>query len=118
MTAGNMWEYGSDPSDWADDRLIGYKVEATDGSVGKIDAASSEVGAQCMVVKTGLPVIGEKVMLPAGLIDRVDHGEEKVYVTATKDQIKDSPSYNESAQDDITYRQNLGDYYGGSGRTM
>jgi len=53
------------------------------------------------------------VMLPAGTIDRVDWNDEKVYVDRTKDQIKDSPEFDESsASDDTEYRNRLGTYYG------
>ena len=54
-------------------------------------------------------------MLPAGTIDRVDWNEEKVYVDRTKDQIKDSPEFDESTMsDDADYRDRLGTYYGGT----
>jgi hypothetical protein len=44
-------------------------------------------------------------MLPAGTIDRVDWNEEKVYVDRTKDQIKDSPEFDESTMvDDPAHR--------------
>jgi len=115
MTNSNMWEYGHDQTDWDDKRLVGYKVEASDGSVGKIDDATTETGANSFVVKTGLPVIGEKVMLPAGLIDRVDHDNKQVYVSATKDQVKDSPSYDESRRQDAAYRDELSGYYSAQG---
>jgi stress response protein YsnF len=111
---GSMWEYGQDQSDWADDRLVNYSVEATDGGIGKIDSATAETGAQCVVVNTSkLPMMGEKVMLPAGTIERVDHDDECVYVSYTKDQIKNAPEYDEQSTTDPSFRDKLGDYYGG-----
>ena len=35
-------------------------------------------------------------MLPAGVIERVDEDDEKVWVNRTKEQIKDSPEYDVS----------------------
>ena len=65
--------------------LSGYDVEATDGSIGEIDEATYEVGSACLVVDTGPWIFGRKVLLPAGTVQRVDHGERKVYVDRTKD---------------------------------
>ena len=93
--------------------LTGFSVEAVDGSIGKIDRATLDVGSSYVVVDTGPWIFGRKVMLPAGTIDRVDWNEEKVYVDRTKDQIKDSPEFDESsASDDTEYRNRLGTYYG------
>jgi hypothetical protein len=116
MTHGNMWEYGQNQSDWDDTRLVGYKVEATDGSIGKIDKATSEAGAQSVVVNTSsVPLFGQKVLLPAGVIDRVDHDDKKVYVSRSKDSIKNAPEFDEATYQDPTYRENLGGYYGDGG---
>jgi hypothetical protein len=93
--------------------LTGFSVEAVDGSIGKIDRATLDVGSSYVVVDTGPWIFGRKVMLPAGTIDRVDWNEEKVYVDRTKDQIKDSPELDESTMsDDAAYRDRLGTYYG------
>lgn len=48
----SVWSYRD--STWNQDRdLVGYNVEATDGSIGKIDEASNEAGSQWLVVDTG-----------------------------------------------------------------
>jgi hypothetical protein len=94
--------------------LVGYKVHATDGDIGKIDEASDEVGTSRIVVDTGPWIFGRKVILPAGTIARVDDADEKVYVDLTKDQIKDSPELDETTTwEDPAYRDRLGSYYGG-----
>ena len=46
--------------------LSGYHVEALDGSIGKIDEATYEVGKSFVIVDTGPWIFGRKVMLPAG----------------------------------------------------
>ena len=91
--------------------LVGYKVEAADGSIGKIDEASEEAGAAYVVVDTGPWIFGKKVMLPAGTINRIDHAEKKVYLDRTKDQVKDSPEYDEDAHRRPEYRDEVGSYY-------
>lgn len=92
--------------------LVGYHVHATDGDIGKIDQASDRAGSSSVVVDTGPWIFGRKVVLPAGTIDRVDDADRKVYVSLTKDQIKDSPELDESTADDAAYRDRLGAYYG------
>jgi hypothetical protein len=107
---GDLWSY-SDPSYGTD--LTGYSVEATDGGIGKIDEATNEVGSSYIVVDTGSWIFGKKVMLPAGVIDRVDRDDETVYVNRTKDEIKDSPEFDDSRYRDDAYRDEVGAYYGG-----
>ena len=46
----------------------------------------------------------------------IDHANERVFVNRTKDQIKDSPEYDDSMQDDESYRSRLGSYYGQGGQ--
>lgn len=113
MTASSsdMWEFAHDPSDWATGRLIGYSVEASDGGIGKIDDATSEIGANRVVVDTGPWIFGKKVMIPAGMIERVVHDDQTVYVSLSKNQIKDSPEYDDSLRENQTYRDSLSGYY-------
>lgn len=113
-SAWDPWNFRDRESMGSEGRdLTGFKVAATDGDIGKVDEASTEVGASQIVVDTGPWIFGRKVLLPAGCIERVDVDDEKVYVDLTKDQIKDSPELNEgSTWSDPTYRENVGTYYG------
>ena len=112
----DLWSYRETTIGTTD--LSGYKVEALDGSIGSVDEASNEVGASYLVVDTGPWIFGKKVMLPAGVIDRVDQDEEKIYVNRTKDEIKDAPEFDESRYRDEPYREELGGYYGRGGRDL
>ena len=94
--------------------LTGFKVHATDGDIGKIDAATRDVGAGYVVVDTGPWIFGRKVMLPAGTVERVDWDDKGVYVDRTKGQIKDSPELGEDQLTDPEYRDSVGTYYGGT----
>ena len=73
--------------------LVGYRVEAIDGHIGKVDEASNEVDLNYIVVDTGPWIFGKKVLLPAGVIGSVDNEAETVHVNRTKDQIKASPEF-------------------------
>ncbi|MEV6526350.1 PRC-barrel domain-containing protein [Longispora sp. NPDC051575] len=110
----DAWNYGAHSGYTAGTTdLTGYHVEATDGSIGKIDEATHEVDGSYVVVDTGPWIFGSKVLLPAGVIQRVDAAEEKVYVTQTKDQIKSAPGYVAEQRDTDAYRNDLGGYYSG-----
>jgi hypothetical protein len=109
----DVWTYRDETV--GDIDLTGYSVEAVDGGIGKIDEATYDVGASYIVVDTGPWIFGKKVMLPAGVIDRIDTESETVYVAVTKDDIKNSPEFDEDAVvDDEERRERLGTYYEGT----
>ncbi len=58
-----------------------------------MDEATRHAGAAGIVVDTGPWILGKRVLLPAGVIERVDARERKVYVTLTRDEIKGAPEY-------------------------
>jgi hypothetical protein len=94
--------------------LTGFKVEARDGGIGKVDETTHEAGGSFVVVDTGPWIFGKKVMLPAGVVERVDLDSETVFVNRTKDEIKNAPEFDpELHRDDNAYRERLGSYYGG-----
>ena len=95
--------------------VVGYGVEARDGSIGKVDDATYDMGSSYVVVDTGPWIFGKKVMLPAGVIRDVDHDDEKVFVDQTKGEIKDAPEFDDSLTRDEEYRGRLGSYYGEAG---
>ena len=111
-TTVDIWTFREQTLDAAG--LVGFKVEATDGGIGKVDEATGEAGRSHLVVDTGPWIFGKKVLLPAGVVDRVDLDTETVFVSRTKDEIKNAPEFDDDAlRDDDTYRSRLGDYYGG-----
>jgi hypothetical protein len=92
--------------------LTGFKVEATDGSIGKVDEATYEAGGSFIVVDTGPWIFGKKVMLPAGMIRDIDLDTETIFVHLTKDEIKNAPEFDENTYRDHSYRNKLDTYYG------
>ena len=113
MATTDIWTYREQT--WGTTNLVGYSVEATDGGIGKVDEATNEVGGSYIVVDTGPWIFGKKVMLPAGVIDRIDADAETIFVNLTKDQIKNAPEFDEARYQDESYRSELGGYYGRGG---
>lgn len=114
MTRWSAWDYRD--QGWSGRNLAGYEIEASDGSIGKVDDATHEVGGSYLIVDTGPWIFGKKVMLPAGVVSRIDSDSERVFVDRTKEQIKNAPEFDESRLRDEEYRNELGTYYGEGGR--
>ena len=115
----DQWTYG-DPDTLGVDvtqniDLTGFTVEALDGGIGKIDEATYETSRSYLVVDTGPWIFGKKVLLPAGLVARVDLDSETVFVNRNKDDIKNAPEFDEATYRDDTYRTQIGGYYAGTG---
>jgi hypothetical protein len=118
-TTTDLWTYreadalGTDLQGGLD--LSGWSVEAVDGGIGKIDEATYDASRSYIVVDTGPWIFGKKVMLPAGVIDRVDMDSETVFLSRTKDEIKNAPEFDEAHYRDEGYMAELGGYYEGFG---
>lgn len=108
-TAWIVWAY-TDPM-WANTDISGYKVEALDGEIGKVDHATMEMDKSYLVANVGSWLIGKKVMLPAGVVSRIDQEDKRVFVNRTKEQIKNAPEFDESYLRDAGYYDRLGKYY-------
>ena len=113
MATVEMWTYTIDTPPTID--LTGFKVEAMDGDIGKVDEATNEVGSSFVIVDTGPWIFGKKVMIPAGVIRDIDPDTETIFVNRDKDEIKNAPEYDEDKYTSDSYRSSLGTYYGQGG---
>ena len=110
----DIWGYPDEAAAGRD--LTGYSIEAIDGSIGKVDNANNDTGASWLIVDTGPWIFGKKVMLPAGVVSRINSETEVLHVNRTKEQIKNAPEFDEARHLEQTYRDELGGYYGPDGR--
>ncbi|MFJ5228629.1 PRC-barrel domain containing protein [Kitasatospora sp. NPDC088391] len=93
--------------------LTGFRVEAEDGHIGKIDKHSYEVDQGQIVVDTGPWIFGREVLLPAGVVQRVEEESRTVWVNRTREQIKEAPTFHHvSHLADSDYRRDAGGQYG------
>jgi hypothetical protein len=109
MARRDLWTYPTvaERPDIVGDDVVGFDVEATDKHVGTVSDATDEVGASFIVVDTG----SRKVMIPAGVIVRIDAGGGRVFVGLTKDQVENAPEFDEVRAREAAYREELGGYY-------
>jgi len=91
--------------------VSGFTVEALDGKVGKVDEATLEPGESYLVVDTGPPLVGKKVLLPAGLVSGIDRDEEVLQIVCTEDEIRNAPEFDRDRQRDAAYRERVAAYY-------
>jgi hypothetical protein len=108
-TIAEMWQTDVD--------LTGFTVEAADGKIGTVDQAAWHETFGYLVVNTGPSIFGKQVILPGGVVRRLDLDNETVFVERTRDEILDAPAFDESRADDTGYLQELGSYYAAGGHT-
>lgn len=94
--------------------VTGYDVEAVDGDVGSVDETSLDAGTSYLVVDTGRWIFGKKILIPAGMVERVDRDEEKVYIARTKDELAQAPEFDQDRYREPGYREQLSAYYAAS----
>jgi hypothetical protein len=112
QTSWDPWTYRRDAGVSANRAdLAGFGVEAADGSIGTVQRATYEVGSSYVIVDTGPWIFGGTLLLPAGIVSRVDHHVRLVHVDRTKDEIKSAPRFNQDTGTDSEFRAWLADYY-------
>ena len=99
--------------------VVGYNIQAADHSIGHVkdflfDDASWAIRYLVIDTRNWWPG-GKKVLLATHWIDRIDWAEQTVYTQLTREQVKASPEYDESATVERGYEQRLHDAYGREG---
>jgi Protein of unknown function (DUF2795) len=108
MATTQVWRYRRVDTDVD---LTGYSVEAVDGSIGTVDEATAQAKESYLVVDTGPWIFGVRVLLPAGVVDRIDTAGRTVYVDRSREEIKNAPEYDRERGVTDAYRQRVGSYY-------
>ncbi|MFF4535249.1 PRC-barrel domain-containing protein [Streptomyces aureus] len=108
----SIWGYDPAAGHIAGTDLVGYKVEATDGHIGKVDKHADDAGSSYLVVDLGVWIFGRHVLLPAGTVRRIDVDEQKIHVALTQEQIRESPEFDRDRHvGDVDYHELVGGYY-------
>jgi hypothetical protein len=92
-----------------------YYLEAVDGEIGNVDGfvVDDEAWAiRYLVVATGSWWSGKKVLVSPAWAERVSWEDSKVFVSLTRQTIKDAPEYIESTMITREYEHQLHAFYG------
>ncbi|MFC8350138.1 PRC-barrel domain containing protein [Streptomyces sp. NPDC057280] len=93
--------------------LVGYAVEATDGSVGRVDAVSTEAGPEHVVVATRDVLLSKKVLLPLAAVTRIDEEAQLLHVGYDTERIKGAPRFDGDMRvTDPSFRALIDEHYG------
>lgn len=96
-------------------RVCGYHIHATDGSIGHVEdfvATDDDWTIRYMVVDTRNWLPGRKVLVAPWMVRNIDWAESAVYVELTRNQIKESPEFDPAQPVNREYEEQLYDYYG------
>ena len=94
--------------------LKGYKLSGIDGEIGNVKEFIFDDkfwAVRYLIANTGTLFTGKKIMISPYLMQSVDYEKEAINIDLTKEQIKDSPEFDEdkiSAEDESNYSS----YYG------
>lgn len=99
--------------------VTGYDIQATDDSIGHVkdfifDDESWAVRYLVVDTRNWWPG-GKKVLLATHWIDRIDWADRTVFARLTREQIKESPEYDESVLVDREYENRVHDAHGRDG---
>lgn len=92
--------------------LSGFEVVGKDGPVGSVDKASNDVRVDHIIVDAR-EVLGRRVLLPAGTVERIDTGARKVFLDRTREEIRNAPEFDPHDRGKASYQDALHGYYHG-----
>ncbi|MER7948820.1 PRC-barrel domain containing protein [Streptomyces sp. NPDC096079] len=108
----HLWAYSTESGHLAGTDLTGWRVEASDGHIGKVDKHSDEVDDAYLVVDTGVWIFGKEVLIPASAVTLIDLAGNVVHLALSKEQVKDAPEFvSDKHLADVQYREEISHYY-------
>jgi hypothetical protein len=93
----------------------GYHVAATDGEIGHVEdffIDDQDWAIQLLGIDTRNWLPGRKVVISPSWLHGIDWGRRRIQVDLTRQQIKDSPEYDEALIPDESYLEQLAAHYG------
>ena len=90
-----------------------HEVQAADvhlpGTIGKVERINYE--RTCLIVSTSR-LFGKRYVVPVGSVERVDMDSRKVLVDLSKEEVENSPNYDDHQGVDEECQATVGAYYG------
>lgn len=103
--------------------LTGFDLDALDGPIGKVAQSIEGSGGGYLIVDPGVAMpLGRQLLVPAGLVDKVDVDNRRVSVKAGREQVRNAPEFQGDEVLDERAWTGMDEYYGplmgeGAGRT-
>jgi hypothetical protein len=111
MTTTELWAFRDQAVARVD--LTGFELQALDGSLGTVAHSVEGSGGGYLVVDPGAAMpLGRQVLVPVGLVEKVDVDQRRVSVRADREQIRNAPVYEPSEPFDERRRSGMDEYYG------
>jgi hypothetical protein len=105
----------TDPDLRSSEEVIQYRVQASDGKVGKVIdfIVDDESWRLCyVVIDTGTWLSGRQVLIPPTWAEEVDWAARTIHLELNREMIKRSPEYDPTAPVNKEHELRLYDYYG------
>jgi hypothetical protein len=92
--------------------LRGFDVRARDGAIGKVVQAIEATEGGYLVVDPGVAMpLGRQLLVPAGLVEKVEIDKKRVVVGADRKQIEDAPEFDAAQPLEEPSRSGFGNYF-------
>lgn len=104
-----------DPNLRSVDTVVGYDIAARGGDVGRVDdfiVDDADWSIRYMVIDTSNWLTGRQVLIAPEWIERFDWETAEAVVRMSRQEIKDSPAYEEAGRISRDYEGELYDHYG------
>ena len=90
------------------DEIVGFDVEAREGTLGKVDHVTYE--KTCVVITTSR-LFGKRYVVPASSVEQVDLDTQTVLVDLSKEEVENSPEYDAKLGFNDDCESQTGAYY-------
>jgi Protein of unknown function (DUF2795) len=110
MVTTEVWNFRDEALARID--LHGYEVHGRDSVIGRVVQAMEGSAGGYLVIDPGVAIpFGRQLLVPAGLVERVDVDGKRVFVGADRQEITNAPEYDPDRPLDDRSRNTLGDYF-------
>lgn len=93
--------------------LTGFDLDALDGPIGKVAQSIEGSGGGYLIVDPGVAMpLGRQLLVPAGLVDKVDVDNRRVSVKAGREQVRNAPEFQGDEVLDERAWTGMDEYYG------
>lgn len=118
MTTDRIWSFTPDSGYVEGQDLTGFGVVASDGTIGHVDRQAAPHDLGHLVVDTGVWIFGRSVLVPVGVVTRVDTDGRRITLACTGAEVKAAPRFRtDSETTDRAYLETVGAYYLGLAAT-